>query len=50
MEKKLALRTRALSVGEEPDAVTRSVDPPLVLSTNFVTDPESTGFSAVDLK
>ena len=46
----LALRTRALHVGEEPDPTTKSVEAPLILSTNFVTDPDSSGFSAVDLK
>ena len=49
-EKKLALRTRALHVGEEQDPTTKSVEAPLILSTNFVTDPDSSGFSAVDLK
>jgi cystathionine beta-lyase/cystathionine gamma-synthase len=46
----LALRTRALHAGEEPDPTTKSVEAPLILSTNFVTDPDSSGFSAVDLK
>jgi methionine-gamma-lyase len=49
-ENKFALRTRALHVGEEPDPTTKSVEAPLILSTNFVTDPDSSGFSAVDLK
>jgi cystathionine beta-lyase/cystathionine gamma-synthase len=48
--RKLALRTRALHVGEKPDPATNSVEAPLILSTNFVTDPDSSGFSAVDLK
>jgi cystathionine beta-lyase/cystathionine gamma-synthase len=49
-KRKLALRTRALHVGEKPDPATKSVEAPLILSTNFVTDPDSTGFSAVDMK
>jgi methionine-gamma-lyase len=49
-ENKLALRTRALHVGEEPDPTTKSVEAPLILSTNFVTDPDRSGFSSVDLK
>jgi cystathionine beta-lyase/cystathionine gamma-synthase len=49
-KKQFALRTRALHVGESPDPSTKSVEAPLVLSTNFVTDPDSSGFSAVDLK
>jgi len=49
-ERKLALRTRALHVGEEPDPTTKSVEAPLVLSTNFVTEPDGSGFSAADLK
>jgi cystathionine beta-lyase/cystathionine gamma-synthase len=49
-QNKLALRTRALHVGEEPDPTTKAVEAPLILSTNFVTDPDSSGFSAVDLK
>jgi cystathionine beta-lyase/cystathionine gamma-synthase len=49
-EVKLALRTRALHVGETSDPTTKSVEAPLILSTNFVTDPDSSGFSAVDLK
>ena len=49
-KRRLALRTRALHVGEKPDPTTKSVEAPLILSTNFVTDPDSSGFSAVDLK
>jgi cystathionine gamma-synthase len=49
-KKKLALRTRALHVGERPDPATKSVEAPLILSTNFITDPDNSGFSAVDLK
>jgi cystathionine beta-lyase/cystathionine gamma-synthase len=49
-ERKLALRTRALHVGEVPDPATKAVETPLILSTNFVTDPDSSGFSAVDMK
>lgn len=46
----LSFRTRALHVGEDPDPVTGSVEAPLVLSTNFVADPDKIGFSATDLK
>ena len=49
-QNELALRTRVLHVGEEPDPTTKAVEAPLILSTNFVTDPDSSGFSAVDLK
>jgi cystathionine beta-lyase/cystathionine gamma-synthase len=49
-KRRLAQRTRALHVGEKPDPTTNSVEAPLILSTNFVTDPDSSGFSAVDLK
>lgn len=47
---RLAMRTRALHVGEDPDPVTKAVEPPLVLSTNFIADPDTVGFSAVDMK
>jgi len=46
----LALRTRALHAGEDTDPVTRAVEAPLVLSTNFVADPDEVAFSATDLK
>jgi len=49
-DRKFALRTRALHVGEKTDPTTKSVEAPLILSTNFVTDPDSSGFSAVDLR
>jgi len=49
-KRKLALRTRALHVGEKPDPTTKSVEAPLILSTNFVVDPDNSGFSAVDMK
>jgi cystathionine beta-lyase/cystathionine gamma-synthase len=48
-EKDLAFRTRALHVGEPPDPVHGAVEPSLVLSTNFVADPATVGFSAEDL-
>ncbi|HVJ06707.1 MAG TPA: PLP-dependent aspartate aminotransferase family protein [Candidatus Saccharimonadales bacterium] len=47
--KSLSLSTRAIHVGEEPDPTTQAVEAPLILSTNFVTDPDTSGFSAVDL-
>ncbi len=47
--KSLSLSTRAIHVGEEPDPTTKAVEAPLILSTNFVTDPDTSGFSAVDL-
>jgi len=37
-------------VGEAPDPATKAVESPLILSTNFVTDPDCSGFSAVDMK
>jgi cystathionine beta-lyase/cystathionine gamma-synthase len=49
-KRKFAFRTRALHVGEGPDPTTKSVEAPLVMSTNFITDPDSSGFSAADLK
>jgi len=49
-EERFALRTRALHIGESPDPTTKSLEAPLVLSTNFITDPDSSGFSATDLK
>lgn len=50
IESRQALRTRALHIGDKPDRSTRSVEAPLIMSTNFVTDPDSSRFSAVDLK
>jgi cystathionine beta-lyase/cystathionine gamma-synthase len=49
-EKRFAFTTRALHIGESPDPTSKSVEAPLVLSTNFITDPDSSGFSAADLK
>jgi cystathionine beta-lyase/cystathionine gamma-synthase len=45
-----AFSTRALHVGEDPDPATHAVEAPLVLSTNFVADPDGVGFSATDPK
>jgi cystathionine gamma-synthase/methionine-gamma-lyase len=46
---KNAFSTRALHVGEPADPVHGAVEPSLVLSTNFVADPATVGFSAEDL-
>lgn len=47
-ERQWRLRTRAVHAGEVPDPITGASAPNLVLSTNFVIDPD-TSFSAVDL-
>lgn len=48
-KEKNSFRTRALHVGEPADPVHGAVEPSLVLSTNFVADPATVGFSAEDL-
>lgn len=42
-------QTKAIHAGEPPDEVTGAVTPALVLSTNFVADPDSVSFSANDM-
>lgn len=43
------VRTRILRSGEDPDPVTRAVEAPLQLSTNFLTGADA-GFSAEEMK
>lgn len=47
---KPSLRTRLLHVAEQPDKTTGAIEQSLVMSTNFVSDPDAVGFSATDLK
>lgn len=49
MSSKLAFRTRAIHSGEPAEPTTGAVEPSIVLSTNFVADPDSIGFSAESL-
>ena len=42
----LAFRTRSIHAGEPAEAAHGAVEPSLVLSTNFVADPATVGFSA----
>lgn len=49
-DSRLGFATRALHAGESADPTTGAVTTPLVMSTNFVTDPDSTSFSAVDMR
>src|ERR1039457_1717658 len=46
---KKAFSTRSIHTGEPVDPTTQAVEPSLVLSTNFVFDPDAAGFSAETL-
>lgn len=43
-------QTQSVHTGEQPDARHGAVTPPLVLSTNFLADPDTAGFSANESK
>jgi cystathionine beta-lyase/cystathionine gamma-synthase len=47
--RKKAFSTRSIHVGEPTEAGTQAVEPSLVLSTNFVFNPDEAGFSAETL-
>lgn len=47
--RKRAFSTRSIHSGEPVDPSTQAVEPSLVLSTNFVFDPDAAGFSAETL-
>jgi methionine-gamma-lyase len=47
--RKRAFSTRSIHSGEPVDPSTQAVEPSLVLSTNFVFDPDTAGFSAETL-
>jgi cystathionine beta-lyase/cystathionine gamma-synthase len=46
IDRKKAFSTRSIHTGEPADPSTQAVEPSLVLSTNFVFDPDSADFSA----
>ena len=46
----LHMDTLAVHAGEEPAPGSSSVSPDIVLSTNFVVDPDAIGFSAASLE
>lgn len=50
MKVQSGLATKALHEGEAPDAIFGAVSPSIVLSTNFVSEPGTTAFSAIDLR
>lgn len=49
IDRKKAFSTRSIHTGEPADPSTQAVEPSLVLSTNFVFDPDSADFSAETL-